>query len=164
MTTLTKVLIGAAVMTVSTVVIAAVASKEEDDIQEVPVTNSNGEAKVVVMPKRSILSKIKSYVTKKVVKILAWVALHKEQIESAGAILGLAGTVISITGAVRDFVRSNDLAGKLDDVSKKLDDLSNTMNENHVLYSGEFHAIYEDHKILAKNQLKIAKKVGINVE
>lgn len=160
MTNLTKILIGAAVMT-SAVVIAAIASNDEE-VDEVVATNSTGEAKVVVTPKKSILKRIKSYVTKKVIKILAWAAVHKEQLESAGTIIGLAGTVISIVGAVRDFARSNDLAGKLDSVSERLDELSNSINTNHNLYSGEFHAIYEDHKVLAKNQMKIAKKIGID--
>lgn len=150
MTTLTKVLIGAAAVTAVAVVTTVVKKNEEknNDIAEQAVRQDE---------KDSIIKRIKRYVTKKVIRILGWVAIHMEQIEAASAIIGFVGTIISITGAVRDFVRNNDLSGKLDEINKKLDDMD-------TIYKGEFNALYEDHNILAKNQAKIAKAIGVPVK
>lgn len=150
MTTLTKVLIGAAVTVVAGTVVTVAKKAQEKKVEE-----SSDEAEV--KEDKSIIKRIKSYVTKKVIRILGWVALHMEQIEAAGTIIGFVGTIISITGAIRDFVRNNDLSGKLDEINKKLDDMDS-------MYKGEFKALYEDHDILAHNQAKIAKAVGVPVK
>ena len=150
MTTLTKVLIGAAVTVVAGTVVTVAKKAQEKKVEE-----SSEETEV--KEDKSIIKRIKSYVTKKVIRILGWVALHMEQIEAAGTIIGFVGTIISITGAIRDFVRNNDLSGKLDEINKKLDDMDS-------MYKGEFKALYEDHDILAHNQAKIAKAVGVPVK
>lgn len=151
MTTLTKVLIGAAaVTTIGAIVVIANKKTQEKEVDEQIEETEEKEDK-------SIIKRIKDYVTKKVVRILGWVALHMEQIEAAGAIIGFVGTIISITGAIRDFVRNNDLSGKLDEINQKLDGMDS-------VYKGEFKAIYEDHDILAHNQAKIAKAVGVPVK
>lgn len=150
MTTLTKVLIGAAAVTAVAVVTTVVKKNEErKDIAEQAVEQDH--------KNDGILKRIKRYVTKKVIRILGWVAIHMEQIEAASAIIGFVGTIISITGAVRDFVRNNDLSGKLDAIDKKL-------TEQEQYYRDEFRALYEDHNILAKNQAKIAKAIGVPVK
>lgn len=150
MTTLTKVLIGAAAVTAVAVVTTVVKKNEErKDIAEQAVEQDH--------KKDGIIKRIKRYVTKKVIRILGWVAIHMEQIEAAGAIIGFVGTIISIAGAIRDFVRNNDLSGKLDEINKKLDDMD-------TVYKGEFKALYEDHNILAHNQAKIAKTIGVPVK
>ena len=150
MTTLTKVLIGAAAVTTVAVVTTVIKKKEErKDIaaQAVEQDHKND----------GIIKRIKRFVTKKVIRILGWVAIHMEQIEAAATIIGFVGTIISITGAIRDFVRSNDLTGKLDEINQKLDGMDS-------VYKGEFKALYEDHNILAHNQAKIAKAVGVPVK
>lgn len=148
MTTLTKVLIGAAAVGTVAVISSIVAKKEA----EKKVNSSDQEEK-----KGSIIKRIKRFVTKRVIRILGWVAIHMEQIEAAATIIGFVGTIISITGAIRDFVRSNDLNGKLDEINQKLDDMT-------LMNSGEFKALYEDHNILAHNQAKIAKVIGVPVK
>ena len=147
MTTLTKVLIGAAAVTTVAVVVNVVKKNEEknNDIAEQAVRQDE---------KDSIIKRIKRFVTKKVIRFLGWVAIHMEQIEAAATVIGFVGTIISITGAVRDFVRNNDLSAKLDAINQKLDDMDS-------IYKGEFKALYEDHNVLAKNQVKIAKAVGV---
>lgn len=158
MTTLTKVLIGAAAVTAVAVVTTVVKKNEERETIKI---NKDSESTVdkdeEVTEKKSVLKRIKEYVTKKVIRLLAWVTIHMEQIEAAGAIIGFVGTIISITGAIRDFVRNNDLSGKLDEINKKLDDMD-------TMYKGEFKALYEDHNILAHNQAKIAKKIVVPVK
>lgn len=71
----------------------------------------------------SVLKKIKKFVKRKFIKALTFVALHMQQIEAIGAVLGLAGTVISISGAIRDFAKGNDTQKKLDSINNKLDQL-----------------------------------------
>lgn len=150
MTTMTKVLIGAAAVTTVAVVITIVKKKEErKDIAEQAVEQD--------YKNDGIIKRIKIFVTKKVIRILGWVAIHMEQIEAAATVIGFVGTIISITGAIRDFVRSNDLNGKLDAIDKKL-------TEQERYYRDEFKALYEDHNILAHNQAKIAKAVGVPVK
>lgn len=153
MTTLTKVLIGAAAVTAVAVVTTVVKKNEEREAIKINAVDKDEE----VTEKKSVLKRIKEYVTKKVIRLLAWVTIHMEQIEAAGAIIGFVGTIISITGAIRDFVRNNDLSGKLDEINKKLDDMD-------TMYKGEFKALYEDHNILAHNQAKIAKTIGVPVK
>lgn len=150
MTTLTKVLIGAAAVTTVAVVTTVIKKNEQknNDIAEQAVRQDE---------KGSIIKRIKRFVTKKVIRILGWVAIHMEQIEAAATIIGFVGTIISITGAIRDFVRSNDLNDKLDEVNAKIDSLAEYSKD-------EFKALYEDHNILAHNQAKIAKAVGVPVK
>lgn len=143
MNTLTKVLIGAAAVTAVAVVVKVINDKKEE-----PKKEAEDEKK------ESPIKRIKDFVIKKVIRILGWVAIHMEQIEAASAIIGLVGAVISIVTATRDFVKNNDICGKLDAIDKKL-------TEQEQYYRDEFKALYEDHNILAKNQVKIAKAVGV---
>ena len=147
MTTLTKVLIGAAAVTTVAVVVKVVKKNEEKT--EYTCTKEDEQEE-----KEGLIKRIKKYVTKKVIRFLGWVAIHMEQIEAAATVIGFVGTIISITGAVRDFVRNNDLSAKLDAIDKKL-------TEQEQYYRDEFRALYEDHNVLAKNQVKIAKAVGV---
>ena len=147
MTTLTKVLIGAAAVTTVAVVVKVVKKNEEKTEYTCMKEDEQEE-------KEGLIKRIKKYVTKKVIRFLGWVAIHMEQIEAAATVIGFVGTIISITGAVRDFVRNNDLSAKLDAIDKKL-------TEQEQYYRDEFRALYEDHNVLAKNQVKIAKAVGV---
>lgn len=143
MNTLTKVLIGAAAVTAVAVVVKVINDKKEE-----PKKEAEDEKK------ESPIKRIKNFVIKKVIRILGWVVIHMEQIEAASAIIGLVGAVISIVTATRDFVKNNDICGKLDAIDKKL-------TEQEQYYRDEFKALYEDHNILARNQVKIAKAVGV---
>lgn len=148
MTTLTKVLIGAASVTTVAVTVYVIKKSQEKKTDDVSEETEE---------KESVIQRIKTYAMKKAIRILGWVALHQEQIEAAGTIIGLVGTIISITGAIRDFVRNNDLSGKLDEIKQRIDDME-------LMCTGEFKALYEDHDILAHNQAKIAKAVGVPVK
>ena len=143
MNTLTKVLIGAAAVTAVAVVVKVIKDKKEEPKKEAEDDK-----------KESPIKRIKDFVIKKIIRILGWVAIHMEQIEAASAIIGLVGAVISIVTATRDFVKNNDICGKLDSIDKKL-------TEQEQYYRDEFKALYEDHDILARNQVKIAKAVGV---
>ena len=151
MTTLTKVLIGAAAVTVvgAVTVVIVKNNKKEKDVADAAVEQDHKDD--------GIIKRIKTFVTKKVIRILGWVALHMQQIEAAGTLIGFVATIVSITGAIRDFVKGNDLNNKLDVINQKLDDIDG-------YYRNECRSLYEDHNILANNQAKIAKAVGVPVK
>jgi hypothetical protein len=110
---LVKVLIGAAGVAAVGTVVAVVTKKEEqhNDVAEQAVKKDED---------GSILKRIHRFVKKKVIKFLAWVALHMEQIEAASAVIGLASGVISIAGAIRDYKAGSDLANKIDELEDQM--------------------------------------------
>lgn len=113
MNMLVKVLIGAAGVAAVGTVVAVVAKKEEkhNDVAEQAVKKDED---------GSILKRIQRFVKKKVIKFLAWVALHMEQIEAASAVIGLGSACFSIASAVRDFKAGSDLANKIDELEDQM--------------------------------------------
>lgn len=136
-----KILIGAAVAGgVGTVVAVAVDShqqkKAEQKVKEAKndVERARALRDVAYRENKSVIQRIKKYVQKKVVKILAFVALHMEQIEAAGAILGLGSAVIGIAGAVKDYKNSNDTQEKLDWIVERMKADEKAINHNHKVF------------------------------
>lgn len=113
MNMLVKVLIGTAGVAAVGTVVAVVAKKEEkhNDVAEQAVKKDED---------GSILKRIQRFVKKKVIKFLAWVALHMEQIEAASAVIGLGSACFSIASAVRDFKAGSDLANKIDELEDQM--------------------------------------------
>jgi len=157
MTNLTKILIGTAVVAGVSAIVAVVSDKEEE-VTLVRKTDEKGN--VVIEPQvkeeKSLLKRIKEYVTKKVIKILAFVALHSEQIEAVSTLIGLGSGIIAITGAIRDFKRGNDMQDQIDEINEKIDVLLNqevltnkAMNHNNLVFA----AVSEE----------ISKKVGVDM-
>lgn len=64
----------------------------------------------------SDISKIKAAADKKCTEILAWVITHREQIEAASMILGVAGASLSIINSVREYRRGNETADKINEI------------------------------------------------
>lgn len=52
----------------------------------------------------SIIERIKTAAYKKAVKILAWVVIHKDQIEAFSVIVGVVSGIFTVINAVKDFV------------------------------------------------------------
>lgn len=134
MNTLAKVLLGTTIVAAAGAVVAAVAVKENK--KEEQKTEEAPKAKVVVMTKddKSVLGRIKRFVTKKVVKFLAWVALHMEQIEAASVVIGLASGAISIAGAIRDYKAGSDLEMKIDKLQETIDETNIVTNHNNLVF------------------------------
>lgn len=117
----TKVLIGTAVVA-SVTAIAVIASEKEEKKDKVAVLTADNDQGIRVdvvdmaaeKVDKSVLKRIKRFVKQKFVKAIAWVALHMEQIEAIGAVLGLAGAVVSIAGSVRDFAKGYETQKQLD--------------------------------------------------
>lgn len=84
--------------------------------------------------KKSVIQRIKKYVAKKVIKFLAFVALHQEQIEAAGAVIGLGSAFISIAGSIRDFKNGNDTQEKLDWIVDRIQRDEDAMNHNNKVF------------------------------
>lgn len=163
MSTKKKFILGSIVAGVGVAIAAYAATKKELESPKMAVvtTNEQGEitvkevdadiTKTMVNKKDdTILKRIKRFVNKKVIKFLAWVTLHMEQIEAAGAVIGLAGAVISIAGSVRDFARGNDIQEKLDNLDRKIDDL----NERERQRNNKLGAYVEDCTEVLNTNLK----------
>lgn len=123
MSSLVKILIGTAVVAGVSAIVAVASSKDKEEQKAEKVEDG----KVVQMPAnkedKSVLERIKEYAWKKVVKILAFVALNADKIEAVSTIIGLGSGVIAIAGSIRDFRQGNDTQKKLDEINEKLDTL-----------------------------------------
>lgn len=110
MNNLVKVLIGvgvvAAVATTTYVVTKKKKEEEPIDIADEAVKNDHKDD--------TILERIKTAAYKKVVKIIAWAIVHKDQIEGAAAILGLVGAMFSVINAIREFRNGKKMQGQID--------------------------------------------------
>lgn len=137
-----KILIGAAVAGgVGTAVAVAVdchqQKKAEQKVKEAETEIQRAQAVIArdEREEKSIIRRIKKYVEKKVVKILAVVALHMEQIEALGAIIGLGSAFISIAGAIKDYKNSNDTQEKLDLIIQTMQEDAEAINHNQLLFA-----------------------------
>lgn len=119
-----KVLISSAVVgAVGTGIALAIVEKEKKN-------KDIAEQAVVADEDDSVIKRIKRYVRKKVIKFLAWVALHMQQIESISAVIGLCSTALGIATAVREFKRGSDQQEQLDRIEVKVDSLITAYNED----------------------------------
>lgn len=128
MNTLAKVLLGTTIAAAAGAVVVAVAIKKNEqpkDIAEAAKQNDEH---------GSVLKRIKRFVTKKVVKFLAWVALHMEQIEAVSVVVGLASGAISIAGAIRDYKAGSDLEMKIDKLQEAIDETNVATNHNNLVF------------------------------
>ena len=139
---LVKVLLGAAVAGGAGVAVAVAVDNHQQKKAEQKVREAETEiqrAQAVIArderEEKSIIRRIKKYVEKKVVKILAVVALHMEQIEALGAIIGLGSAFISIAGAIKDYKNSNDTQEKLDWIMERMKSDEKAINHNHKLFA-----------------------------
>ena len=127
MTSLVKVLIGTAVVAaVGTGVALAVHDNKKTmiDVAEQAVEKDED---------GSVLKKIKRFVKRKVIKFLAWVALHMEQIEAASCVIGLASGVISIASAIKEYRRGDDIQDKLDWIQNRIIEDEAIISHNHMV-------------------------------
>ena len=157
MNTLAKVLLGTTIVAAAGAVVAAVAVKENKKEEQKP--EEAPKAKVVVMTKddKSVLGRIKRFVTKKVVKFLAWVALHMEQIEAASVVVGLALGAISIAGAIRDYKAGSDL-------EMKMDKLQEDMNLVRYYQDHDAEAINHNNKVFATTLEHICSATNVDAK
>lgn len=156
MTNLMKIAIGAGITAAGIAITAHFVEKMEEKEENVEgskvvVLKDFKEDGTPVIEKakedKSVLKRIKTFVKKKFIKALTFVALHMEQIEAIGAVLGLAGTVISISGAIRDFAKGNDVNKKLDAIMKKIEDDERAINHNQQVFGTALDHICEAVKV-----------------
>lgn len=166
MNLLAKVLIGTAVVATTGAttgaIIAVVVDKKEHDKAQKKVDEATSEiakAKAVVArndrDEKSIIGRIKKFVQKKVIKFLAWVALHMEQIEAASAVIGLGSACFSIASAVRDFKRGNDLSNQITDMQEDIKLIRYYQDE-------DAKAINHNNKVFATSLEHICDATGVD--
>ncbi len=155
MTKLTKILIGAAVVATGAIIINKVTGnkcEEVVDVAEQAVKNDHADD--------GIIKRIKRYVEKKVIKILAWTALHMEQIESASALIGLTSGAIGIASAIRDYKNGNDTKEQLDHIEEYLTEHEQAMNDR---INGLGYYTQQCTETVNGNIVKIGEKLGIDM-
>lgn len=154
-----KLLLGAAVAGGAGVAVAVAVDSHQQKKAEQKVREAKTEierAQAVMArnerEEKSVIQRIKKYVQKKVVKILAFVALHVEQIEAIGAIVGLGSAFIGIAGAVRDYKKGNDTQEKLDLILEKMKLDEDAINHNNKVFASADELILDklgiDQKLL----------------
>lgn len=113
MNNIAKVLIGVGVVG-AVAVTTYVVTKKSEPKQEATESDISVEAEG---KEKNIIERIKTFVLKKVIKILGWVVLHQQKIEAVGTILGIVGAVLSVVNAVRDYRNGLNLQKQLDYIS-----------------------------------------------
>lgn len=151
----TKMLIGAAI---GTAVVAGVgmfvASKEKEEKHDV------AEQAVVQDEDGSVLKKIKRFVKRKVIKFLAFVALHMEQIEAISTCVGLVTGVIGIASAIKEYKRGDDLQKQIDDLHKEIVNQTDKIG----LYVEDCTKVLNDNlKTTDEDIIKFAKAMKIDL-
>ncbi len=123
----TKMLIGAAIGTVVVAGVAIAVDSHQQKKAEQKVSEAKSEidrARAVMArnerEQKSVIQRIKKYVQKKVVKFLAFIALHMDQIEAISTCVGLVTGVIGIASAIKEYKRGDDLQKQIDDLNKEL--------------------------------------------
>lgn len=123
----TKMLIGAAVGTavVAGVGVAVDSYQQKKAEQKVSEAKTEIDRARAVMARnereqKSVIQSIKRFVKRKVIKFLAFVALHMEQIEAISTCVGLVTGVIGIASAIKEYRRGDDLQKQIDDLHKEI--------------------------------------------
>lgn len=157
MTNLTKILVSTAVVAGVSALVAVVAEEEKKE-EKVVIKDAKGNEKVVVTAesnvkvdkngeiveeKPGLIKRIKKYVTKKVIKFLAFVALNQQKIEAVCTVIGLGSAALGIANAIRDFKNGNDMQKKINEMDNKL---------NH------FYEVYDYNRIVDNNNAKAISK------
>lgn len=131
MTNMTKVLIGFGVVGAVAAATYFVTKTTEEKTTVVARVDENGETKVEEIKEESILEQIKKAATKKVIRILAWVALHQQQIEAIGTIIGLGAGIFNIINAIKEYRAGNKMREQINEL---------------VTFKDEFYASWNDYK------------------
>ena len=108
-----KVLLGLGI--VATVATTAYVVKKTTERKYVNASR-NEDGDTIVEESDDILAKIKKGASKKATEILAWVIIHKDQIDAAATVLGVCATALSIVNAVRDYKQGNEIEERLSDI------------------------------------------------
>lgn len=162
MNRLAKILMGVAIGVTGAIIIKKATEKkyvEPADVAEQAVKNDHADD--------GILKRIKRYVEKKVIKLLAWAALHMEQIESASALIGFGSTAIGIITAVKEFRRGEDTKEQLDRIEDYL--LAHEQAEcARVNNLGKYtescaQTINNNLKQIDKDVIKVGEKLGVQM-
>ena len=72
---------------------------------------------------KNVVKKIKAAAHKRMLKICAWVLLHKEQIEAVAAVVGLLTSVIKVASAAKEYITGSKMKETLTDMQIELKDI-----------------------------------------
>lgn len=159
MNNIAKVLIGVGVVGAVAVTATVVAKKSEKQMIELKHTDDG--AQVVEEPKKeTVIDRVKTYAMKKSIKFLAWVLLHKDQIEAVATVLTVVSGIISVVVNVRDFMKGYEIQKKLNSLQKQMDVCTNHLGH---YIEGQTTAIIKNQHIIDQDVIKVGEKLGIQM-
>ena len=106
-----KIVLGVGVITIIGAVVYSSTKKTPAERKYTDI-NSPEESNIDI----SLMERIKIGAAKKVLKILAWVALNQKKIESVTVILGLAGAIANIYKSFKEIAMGKEQMKKLNDI------------------------------------------------
>ena len=142
MNKIAKTLIGIGVVGVTALITGVVVKKRTEkkyakiDITEQAVINDHVDD--------CIIARIKIAAEKKAVRILAWVIVHKDQVEAIATVIGLFGGVLSVINAVNDYNHGKELHRKIDMIYRAWDPTIIAYDKNWQMVLDKLHDIHLD--------------------
>ena len=117
-----------------------VVKKQEEKKNYIPETE-DGEEAVVVDKKETVVDQVKLAAQKKVIKIFAWVVLHKDKIEALGVLLGIISGVFGVISAAKEYYTGAKLRRKIDQLCAYTDEFREAWNKSVDIYDSNFEGL-----------------------
>lgn len=130
MNNITKVLIGVGVVGAVAAATYVVTKSSEKKTVVIKDFDEEGNPKTEIIEDESLLDRIKKAATKKAIKILAWVALHQQQIEAVGTIIGLGAGLFNIITAIRDYRAGNKMQSQINELVEFKEDFTRVWDKS----------------------------------
>lgn len=129
MNNIAKVLIGVGI--VGAVAAATYVATKSSEKKTVVIRDfdDEGNPKTEIIEDKSLLDRFKEAATKKVIKILAWVTLHQQQVEAVGTIIGLGAGLFNIVTAIRDYRAGNKMQSQINELIEFKDEFHDVWND-----------------------------------
>ena len=129
MNNIAKVLIGVGVVGVVATATYVVTKSSEKKTVVIRDFDEEGNPKTEIVEDESLLDRFKEAATKKVIKILAWVTLHQQQVEAVDTIIGLGAGLFNIVTAIRDYRAGNKMQSQINELMEFKDEFHDAWND-----------------------------------
>ena len=129
MNNIAKILLGIGVVGAVAATTYVVTKKSEEKEVENDIPDENGEEKADKASPKDFVSMIKEGASKKATQILAWVIIHKNQLETVGTALGLFAGVLGVVNAVKEYTLGKKLHETLGEVLDFQDEFKTVWNK-----------------------------------
>ena len=153
MTNMTKFLIATGVTAVG-VGLTVYYGKKLQEKKEVVISDIEDDGTPVIEDKNpSILKRIKTAATKKVVKILAWAVLHEQQLQAFATLLSVGAGIFHLVSAAKDYYTG-------EKTRKTLDSLMDHNMEFRDIWNSHMDGTHDRHDAVMKKLEDIHLDMG----